>query len=125
MSFDITQLDPALQTLYTQWITQCEQEGLFLRGIQGWRDPLYQDQLHAQGISPLTGATSLHCCVDANGKPASKAFDFGCFTPNGAYITNGNDPAYFRAGQIAKSLKLVWGGNFVHPRPDPDHIQLA
>jgi hypothetical protein len=92
--------------------------------IQGWRDPTYQDQLNSSGVSALNGSESLHCCTE-NGKPASKAFDFGVFETDGAYVTDGNDPRYALAGEVAKGLGLVWGGDFVHPCPDPDHIQLS
>lgn len=124
MSFVLEQLDPALQDLYTQWSARCSAQGLNVRGIQGWRDPAYQEQLHSSGVSPLTGAQSLHCCVEA-GQPASKAFDFGVFEDTGVYVTDGNDPRYAIAGKIAEDLRLVWGGTFVHPAPDFDHIQLA
>jgi hypothetical protein len=124
MSFRLTDLDDTLQPLYTRWQIECANQNLVVRGIQGWRDPAYQDQLHAQGISPLTGASSLHCCVDANGNPASKAFDFGVFD-GGAYITNGQNQRYTQAGEIWKSLGQIWGGDFIHPGPDWDHCQLA
>jgi hypothetical protein len=99
-------------------------QGLSVRGIQGWRDPAYQDSLVASGISDLSGTQSLHCCT-IDGEPASQAFDFGIFEESGLYVTDGNDPRYALAGKIAEGLNLTWGGTFVHPRPDPDHIQLA
>src|SRR5262249_41627058 len=94
-----------------------------VRIIQGWRSPSYQDHLQSTGISKLGASQSLHCCTES-GKPASKAFDFGVFEESGSYVANGDDPRYAIAGSIAERLGLVWGGRFVHPRPDPDHIQL-
>jgi hypothetical protein len=123
-------LDPALAALYQPFVDGCAtafaNQGLTgtVRIIQGWRDPAYRDQLHSSGVSDLNGSQSLHCiCV--GGKPASKAMDYGIFEENGAYVVDGTDPRYALAGEVAKSLGLVWGGDFVHPRPDPDHIQLA
>jgi len=120
----ITDLHPDLQPLYAQWLQACTAQGLNVRIIQGWRDPAYQDQLHSTGVSPLTGESSFHCFT-VGGKPASKAFDYGCFKKDKTYIIDGTDPAYALAGQIAESLGLTWGGRFVHPAPDWDHIQLA
>ena len=123
MSFVLDQLTPELQSLYAKWLDGCKAQALNVRGIQGWRDPAYQDQLYSSGISPLTGSQSLHCCTES-WQPASKAFDFGVFEDSGVYVTNGNDPRYAIAGKIAQNLGLVWGGTFVHPAPDFDHIQL-
>lgn len=114
-------LDPALAEKYQPFVDGCAAEGFTVRIIQGWRDPAYQDQLHAQGISPLTGKTSLHCCT-CNGNPAARAFDFGVFDASGTYITDGKDWRYLVAGQVAESLGLISGGNF--SRADPDHVQL-
>jgi hypothetical protein len=121
-----------LQPWYLRLVSDLKTEGIVVRMIQGWRDPAYQDQLHAQGVSPLTGADSKHCYVDSNGAPASKAFDLGVFEEDGAYVVDGNDPRYARAGSLwnqyalsAPSMNLVWGGDFVHPKPDPDHFQMS
>lgn len=114
-------LHPELQILYPQWLKLCIEQDLHVRIIQGYRDPAYQDQLHLSGISPLTSAQSKHCFQIA-GQPASKAFDFGVFTKDNSYVTNGNDSRYVTAGKIAESLKLTWGQRFHHP--DPDHIEM-
>lgn len=114
----IADLHPDLQPKSAAFLRQVPNS----RIIQGWRNPAYQDELHAAGISPLTGATSLHCFT-IDGKPASKAFDFGLFKDDGTYITDGTDPAYAAAGKMAIALGLVWGGMFSHP--DWDHVQLA
>ena len=127
---NVADLSPYLQKWYLQLIADLKSEGVAARLIQGWRDPAYQDQLHAQGISPLTGASSFHCCT-INGQPASKAFDLGIFNADGSYVADGNDPRYARAGALwkkygaAAGVNLVWGGNFTHPKPDPDHFQIA
>ena len=126
----LTDLDPALAALYQPFVDGCAaafaQNDLTgtVRIIQGWRDPAYQDQLNSSGVSHLNGSESLHCCT-ISGKPASRAMDFGVFEENGAYVSDGTDPRYALAGETAKALGLVWGGDFVHPAPDPDHIQLA
>lgn len=122
-------LSPVLASIYPSWVNACADafsaQGLTgtVKIIQGWRDPAYQDQLHVQGISPLTGAQSQHCCMEG-AKPASRAFDFGVFDGENGYVTNGQDPRYILAGEVAKNLGLVYGGDFVHPGPDWDHIEL-
>lgn len=126
----LADLDPYLASAYMEWVRKCTDvfaaQNLTgtVRIIQGWRDPAYQNELQSAGVSHLNGSESLHCCTVA-GKPASKAFDFGVFDEDGGYVTNGDDPRYAAAGAVAKGMGLVWGGDFVHPGPDPDHIQLA
>lgn len=122
-SRDISDLDPTLQPKAQQFLDLCNQK-FSTRLIQTWRDPIYQDKLKASGVSVLSGGESLHCCT-IDGQPASKAFDFAIFDSNDGYVKDGTDPRYTAAGQIAKSLGLVWGGDFIHPHPDPDHVQLA
>jgi hypothetical protein len=126
----ISHLHPLVQPWYQKLIAALTAEAIPARIIQGWRDPAYQDKLHAQGISPLTGSSSKHCfCLD--GQPASKAFDLGIFRADGSYLTDGTDHRYARAGQLWESYApqgpagMVWGGRFVHPRADPDHFEIA
>lgn len=114
----IGDLHPDLQPLAEAFLQRVPNSKI----IQGFRNQSYQDQLHFQGISPLTGSTSLHCFT-IDGKPASKAFDFGLFEDDGSYIKDGTDPRYAEAGQVAITLGLRWGGDFTNP--DFDHIQLA
>lgn len=123
-------LHPELQPLAIEWLNECLKEGLHVRIIQTWRDPLYQDKLFAQGrtrpgniATDLTGKSSLHCFT-IDGQPASKAFDFACFDKQNSYITHGTDPAYSMAGNIGVHLGLIWGGNWTGFK-DYDHLQLA
>lgn len=127
---NLDDLHPDLKPWYLKLVADLATEEVTAKIIQGWRDPAYQNTLHAQGISPLTGHTSKHCfCL--NDKPASKAFDLGIFAADGTYITDGNDPRYQRAGELWEDYAaggpagMVWGGRFVHPKPDPDHFEIA
>jgi hypothetical protein len=131
---NMADLHPLLQPWYVRLISDLQTDGITARLIQSWRDPAYQDQLHMQGISPLTGMDSKHCYCDANGSPASKAFDLGIFEPDGAYVADGRDPRYERAGVLwgqyslmaeASGLGMLWGGRFTHPAPDFDHFQMS
>lgn len=130
MTADLNLLHPDLKPLAIQWLNECLKDGLNVRIIQTWRDPLYQDKLFAQGrtnpgsiVTKLTGSQSLHCFT-IGGIPASKAFDFAAFDEHNAYITDGNDPTYSRAGEIGIKLSLEWGGDW-KPFKDASHLQLS
>ena len=126
----LNDLHPDLQFWYQKLVVDLNAQSVTARMIQGWRDPAYQNKLHSQGISPLTGATSKHCfCLD--GHPASKAFDLGVFESDGTYVTDGKDPRYAQAGSLWEQYAatgpkgMAWGGRFMHPCPDMDHFEIA
>lgn len=121
---DVTHLCPELLDKYREWLMECHAAGLAVKITVTWRDPVAQDAAYAAGLSKAKAGNSPHNCVDADGNPASKAFDFACFTPDAHYIADGSDPTYRKAGEIGKSLGLVWGGDF-HSIFDPDHLELA
>lgn len=120
---NISDLCPELQAIYGQWLAKCTAAGLHVRAIVTWRDPADQDAAKAEGLSKAGAGQSPHGICDAKGNPCSYAFDFGCFTAGGTYITDGKDPRYSEAGAIGKQLGLVWGGDF-HSIFDPDHLEL-
>lgn len=122
MTADLTLLHPALEPLAREWLAQCANAMLDARITETWRSPKREDELHAQGITPLTGATCKHC-FQVDGKPASKAFDFALFDAAGNYIKDGTDPLYLQAGELGETIGLVWGGRWLHP--DFDHMQLS
>lgn len=116
-------LCPQLQTLYAQWLANCTAAGLNVRAIVTWRDAADQNEAKAEGLSNAAAGDSPHNCVDANGNPSSKAFDFAVFTAAEEYITDGTDHRYAEAAEIGKQLGLVWGGDFSSIF-DPDHLEL-
>lgn len=119
---NIHDLSPELLKIYQQWILECTGDGLGVKAIVTWRDPIDQNIAKAKGLSNAAAGQSPHNCCNADGSPNSKAFDFGVFE-DGKYITDGSDPRYAQAGQIGKNLGLVWGGDWHHP--DFDHLELA
>lgn len=121
---NIADLCPALQAVYAQWLAQCKAAGLNTKAIVTWRSAADQNKAHDAGLSNARAGESPHNVCDANGNPASCAFDFAIFTAGGAYITDGKDPRYRQAGEIGKGLGLVYGGDF-HAFPDEDHLELA
>lgn len=121
---NIADLCPAMQTLYAQWLAACTAAGLNVKAIVTWRSPADQNAAHEAGLSNAVAGQSPHGCCDADGNPASLAWDFGVFSTDGSYVTDGTDPRYAEAGAIGKQLGLVWGGDF-HSIFDPDHLELA
>lgn len=122
MTADITKLCQELQTIYSQWQAQCANADLNTHAIVTWRSPADQDKAKAAGLSKACAGQSPHNCCDADGNPASRAFDFGIFEDNGAYVTDGNDSRYAQAGNIGIKLGLNWGGNW--HTPDFDHLEM-
>lgn len=120
---NVNDMCPELLELYREWVTQCHAAGLAIKATVTWRSPAEQDIAKSKGLSKASAGQSPHNCVDANGKPFSKAFDFACFDSNGHYITDGTDKRYTQAGEIGETLGLVWGGNWSGWK-DFDHLQL-
>jgi peptidoglycan L-alanyl-D-glutamate endopeptidase CwlK len=116
-------LDDELYPLCLKWQAACAGIGLHVKVIVTWRSPEEQNAAKANGLSKAGAGDSPHNCTDDEGVPASCAFDFAVFDDTGKYIKNGKDPRYAQAGAIAKSLGLVWGGDF-HNFQDFDHIEL-
>lgn len=92
-----------------------------MRPIVTWRGQDEQNEAKAKGLSNAAWGSSPHNHVDGTGMPCSLAFDFACFS-DGQYLTDGTDYHYSHAGDIAKQLGMVWGGDWHHP--DFDHIEV-
>lgn len=133
---DPNHLDPVLQTYYAQLMEDlllAQPNPIDSHMIEGWRDPAYQDELVAEHITKVCSALDKHCVVDANGNPASKAFDLGIFEGTGAYVSNGKDARYTLAGALWRKYAqepdapsgMRWGGDFVHAPPDYDHFEIG
>lgn len=119
---ELAHLHPDLEPKCREFMRQCTAANLKILITETWRDPKREDQLHAQGITRATGQNCKHCFT-ISGKPASKAFDFIILDDNNRIVVDGTDSRYTLAGEIAKKLGLIWGGNFSHP--DYDHIEIA
>lgn len=119
----ISDLHPDLQSLASEFLAHYRALGRKIAITETWRDPARENQLNACGVTKATGLTCKHCFM-IDGKPASKAFDFALYDEDGAYITDGTDAWYAEAGDIATSLGLLWGGNFVHAPKDWDHCEM-
>ena len=126
-SRNLTDLCPELRTLCLQWQNKIKEAGHDAVIICTWRSPAEQLVAYKSGLSKrLQGP---HNYVDANGHPASRAFDF-CVLINGKITWNttvsddtSGHPAYEELGKIGESLGLEWGGSWKSLK-DMDHLQL-
>ena len=117
---NIGTLIPVAQEAARRWLLACLAAGLNIKIIDGSRTYAEQDALYAQGrtkpgaaVTNAQGGQSLH--------NFGIAWDFGIFGPHGEYITDNSD--YDRAGVIAESLDLEWGGRWRSPVDRP-HVQV-
>lgn len=129
MSKSINDLHPILQPLCQEFLDKCKAAKLDVKILFTYRSDDEQDKLYEQGrvtpgvrVTNLKGGESKHN-FSINDNPASKAFDFGLFTSQGDYITNGSDWRYGKAGKIGEGLGLRWGGRWKSPF-DPGHLEL-
>lgn len=122
MTANLLQLCSELQPIAREFLAQCASQKLDTRLLVTYRSADDQNKAKAAGLSNASAGESPHNVCDADGNPASKAFDFGIFD-NGAYITNGSDDRYRQAGEIGKSLGLVYGGDWIRFK-DWDHLEL-
>ena len=120
---DLTHLCPALQRLVPVFVQKCLENGITVKIIVTYRDSATQNAVKKLGLSNAKAGQSPHNCIDAQGRPYSKAFDFGVFDGS-KYIVNGSDARYAAAGAIGVSLGLVYGGNWKSMQ-DMDHLELA
>jgi hypothetical protein len=86
---------------------------------QAFRTPAMQISAASGGRSPFDGANSF----SKHQRFPSPALDLAVFGPDGAYVADGTDPRYTWLGKRFEALGFVWGARFVHPRPDPDHVE--
>lgn len=119
---DVKHLCPALQAVVPPFIKACADKGIDARIIVTFRDSKTQEACRKLGLSKAGAGQSPHNLTDAQGRPASRAFDFGVFD-NGKYITDGSDPRYAQAGSIGVSFGLVYGGSWKSFR-DMDHLEM-
>lgn len=112
MSRKISNLSRYMQPLARDFLIRCQKEKLDVVIICTDRSNAEQAECFARGASRARPGESAHNVCDDLGRPAAEAFDIGVIR-NGKYITDGNDPAYKRAGEIGESLGLIWAGRWI------------
>lgn len=112
MARDIKKLHPKLQEIVDKLKARCEKEGLNILITSCIRDAKEQKECYDKKTSRLLYPNSHHNW--------GTAFDF-CKNVKGHEY---DDVNFFKnVGKIAKSLGLIWGGDF--SKPDRPHCQLA
>ncbi len=116
-------VDPGLAEAYRQIKPEFEQQfpGCTLTVGQGFRTPAMQVSAKSHGRSPFDGTTSFskHQAFPA------LALDALILDEGGQMLEDGTDPRYRWLGERFEQLGFVWGGRFVHPRPDWDHFEVS
>jgi peptidoglycan L-alanyl-D-glutamate endopeptidase CwlK len=122
----LSDLYPIFQLLAQSWLDRCKAANLTVRITVTWRGQQEQDAAKASGLSNASFGTSPHN-VMSDGKPCALAFDYAAFK-GGAYVTDGSDPIYAQANQIARDLGMDCGADWTVEKdgvgPDFDHIQM-
>lgn len=124
----LADLTPRLRPLATRFVEVCAERGVDVLITCTWRSPAEQKALYEQGrTKPGPKVTwtlqSKHTHVTMSGKPDAQAFDVVPLR-GGKALWNATDPAWQTIGDVARSLGLVWGGDWKKGRDMP-HIELA
>lgn len=129
---DITLLHPLLLPLYNELIADLASLGINAHATQTYRTPDAQQALVDEGITKVCPSHDKHCFTLEDGTPAAKAFDLAVIDDKTGYVTDGTDRRYSSAGSLWRQyaaqnpeLGLVWGQDFIHAKPDPDHFQMT
>jgi peptidoglycan L-alanyl-D-glutamate endopeptidase CwlK len=115
-SRDIEELKPEFKTKVLEWLALCRAAQINLKIISTYRDNEYQNFIYASGrtragqiLTRARGGQSLH--------NQRLALDF-CIM-RGAKIDWANVGEYERAGKLAESIGIKWGGRFRNARGRP------
>lgn len=123
----ISDLDPALQPIalkcLSDWTTQYS-DRKSVKIIVTWRSNVDQQVAYNAGLSKCKAGEGKHNVCDVEGNPASRAFDYACFTDTGDYIADGTHPYYADFGKIGENNGLVWGGSWKSWQ-DWDHLEMV
>jgi peptidoglycan L-alanyl-D-glutamate endopeptidase CwlK len=128
---DLSDLNPSLQPLCRSFLDQCSLAGINVFITQTYRNEADQNADYAQGrttpghiITNAQYGQSPHNCVDADGNPTAKAFDFAIKSPTGELDWDATDAAWTKAIQIGESLGLVSGSTWRCSLKDYPHFEL-
>lgn len=126
----ITDLHPVLQPLAIQFVYECHLQDVNAFITQTYRSSAEQEDDYAQGrttpghiVTNARAGQSPHNCIDANGNPAAKAFDFGIKNSDGSLNWNPSSKAWQTAIKIGENLGLVSGSTW-HSIKDNPHLEL-
>lgn len=128
-SRNIYDLSAAARVLYVKFDAAMRAAGIDYIVTCTYRSNDDQTALYAQGrtkpgaiVTNAKAGQSKHNAVDADGKPASQAFDI-VIMKNGKPDWDVKDPDWMRAGAIGESVGLEWAGRWISFKEFP-HFQI-
>jgi peptidoglycan L-alanyl-D-glutamate endopeptidase CwlK len=120
MSRDIGLLHPHIQGLCREFLQACRNVGLDTIITQTLRTKAEQTAIYAQGRYGNSGKIVTNCKYPQSPHCWGCAFDIA--VKFRGQVTWGHPELYHQAGEIGKSLGLVWGGDF-HSFVDTPHFE--
>lgn len=135
VSREIRDLSPAMQVLHNKFMDRCRRDTELLKdGVTvlvtcTYRDNAEQARLYNQGrttpgriVTNARPGKSKHNCTDAQGKPASEAFDVVPLR-SGKPVWDSSDPAWQIIGAHAVAVGLKWYGSPGSPFVEHPHME--
>lgn len=126
-SRSIDDLHPTVAALCREFLARCKASGIDVLVTCTYRDPVYQNLLHAQGRTPASKARGEKIVTHARGGDSLHnyrvAFDIVPLR-NGKPTWSERDPAWNLVGQIGTELGLEWAGNWASFKEFP-HFQFT
>lgn len=126
----LSDLHPILQPLAQRFLDNCKAAGIDAFIDQTYRNETDQNNDYAKGRTASGGiitnaqyGQSPHNCVDSDGNPAAKAFDFAIQDATGVLDWDASDPEWQAAIKIGEALGLISGSCF-HSLVDSPHFEL-
>lgn len=125
----ISDLHPDLQPLCKQFLADCAAESIKVGISCTYRSNEEQDADYAKGrdepgkiiTNAMAGESPHNTTLD--GKPASLAFDFFIYAPNGSTLDwDAEDEQWRRVIEIGQDLGLISGSTF--NIKDTDHMEM-
>lgn len=113
---DIKELAPLAQEACTLFLAECKKQGINVFITETYRSQERQNYLYEQGRSRPGQVVTWTKNSNHTGR---MAWDIACSPPNNLYDAN----VLKKAGQVAKTLGIEWGGNW---KPlDTPHFQIS
>lgn len=120
-------LHPALYALYLKWEQACTAQNIRVGVSETWRSDAEQNMDFVAAKTNARAGESPHNCVDADGNPAARAFDFFiCADDHSTKLDwDASDTKWQTAIKIGEQLGMVngtqWHNNM---KKDADHFEL-
>lgn len=127
----IKDLNPDLQKLCHMFLDECTHQGVKVGLSCTYRSGEEQDALYEEGRTKpgsikthARAGQSPHNCTDPDGNPASRAFDFFVYMPDGIQLDwSGDSERWKKAIKIGQHLGLVSGSTFKSFKDNP-HMEM-